>query len=255
MMDTPPPKRRATLRDTYAGDHQLVSAGDGAQLVSDGDGAQLVGAGDGDGAHGSPSCAGDGDGAHGRHKRGRPKGSTKERLEILREHDEIADDGDNQQRSRARMCRDVAVARWSRVLAKQQHVEAADAAGSSRDIVVHPMVDQSKLVVVPSRAMENTELAVGLCRCIRPFGGERHGMLQGDSWHLYVVLGRMQCETDSCNSETSANDNHQATATHGSVLNDLHANKNHCVVPCSAWLLQRALRQRAGFALLGEAQI
>ena len=53
-----------------------------------------------------------------------------------------------------------AVARWSRVLAKQQHVEAADAAGSSRDIVVHPMVDQSKLVVVPSRAMENTELAV-----------------------------------------------------------------------------------------------
>ena len=169
MMDTPPPKRRATLRDTYAGDHQLVSAGDGAQfvsagggaqLVSDGDGVQLVGAGDGDGAHGSPSCAGDGDGAHGRHKRGRPKGSTKERLEILREHDEIADDGDNQQWSRARICRDAAVARWSRVLAKQQHVEAADAAGSSRDIVVHPMVDQSKLVVVPSRAMENTELAV-----------------------------------------------------------------------------------------------
>ena len=137
---------------------------DGAVGDGDGDG-HIVAVGDGDGDQSVCGLIGSGHAvdigcasARGSRKRGRPRGSTKERIEIMRERDGI-DGGDDQRRSRAQICRDAAVARWSRVLAKPQNVEAADAAGSSRDMVVHPMVDQSKLVVVPSYSLENEELA------------------------------------------------------------------------------------------------
>ena len=178
MAERPLKRRLVTLLDTVGSRFAVALAPvaddavappatehDGAVGDGDGDG-HLVAVGDGDGAQSVCGSIGSGHAvdircasARGSRKRGRPRGSTKERIEIMRERDGI-DGGDDQRRSRAQICRDAAEACWSRVLAKPQNVEAADAAGSSRDMVVHPMVDQRKLVVVPSYSLESEELAV-----------------------------------------------------------------------------------------------